>query len=145
LADLLSSQVSESVGRGDVEGGLNFEVRLADVYDRRLGNRAKAIETYTSILARRADHRGALESLVRLHQSAGDHAAAATHLETLLASASGEDAQRLAVTLADEYRAISDMERASVALERGLAVDPTNAKVRDLVRALYEENKAWDK
>jgi golgin subfamily B member 1 len=145
LAALLGDQVTEARSRGDTTAELDYEVRLADVFDRRLGERAKAIETYESILARNAQHRGALESVIRLQQAASDHAAAARHLETLLGVSTGEEAQTLAKTLADEYRALGDLGRAGAALERGLAVDAKNTSIRDLLRALYEESGAWDR
>ncbi len=145
LAELLGDQVRAAHARGDAEAEVAYDVRLADVYDRRLANPKKAIETYEAILSRDPRHRDALEAVVRLYQSAGDHASAARNLETLLAASTGAEAQALAVTLAGEYRAISDLDRAGTALERGLAVDPTNPALRDPLRALYEESGAWGK
>ncbi len=145
LAELLTNQVSEARARGDLDSELSYEVRLADLYDRRLDDRAKAIKAYESILERQPQHRVALETLVRLYQGDGDHAAAARHLEALLGIAGGEEAQRLSVLLADQYRSLGELPRASTALERGLAVDPTNGKIRDLLRRLYEESESWDR
>jgi tetratricopeptide (TPR) repeat protein len=145
LAGLLGEQVAQARARGDVEAELGYEARLADVYDARLGDRPKAIESYEAILGRKPEHRAALESLIRLYRSAQDHAAAARHLETLLGVSTGEAAQSCATMLADEYRALGDLARAGAALERGLAVEPTNGPIRDLLRALYEESGAWDR
>ena len=145
LAGLLDDQIAGARSRGDTETELAFQVRVGEVHEKRLGDSAKATETYESILTRNPQHRGGLEALIRLYQGSGDHAAAARHLETLLGASSGEEAQRLATTLADEYRAVSDLGRAASALERGLAVDPKNAPIRDALRALYEESGAWDK
>jgi tetratricopeptide (TPR) repeat protein len=145
LAELLGQQVAESRARADIDAELAYEVRLAELYDRRLEDRVKAIETYEAILGRRPDHRVALETLVRLYQASEDHAASARHLETLLGLEEGENAQRLATMLADEYRALDDLPRAAAALERGLAADQKNTKLRDLLRKMYEEMGAWDK
>ncbi|HEX4337856.1 MAG TPA: tetratricopeptide repeat protein [Polyangiaceae bacterium] len=145
LAELLGQQVAEARARGDVDAELDYEVRLADLYDKRLDDRAKAIETYEAILGRRPQHRVALETLIRLYQVSEDHAAGARHLETLLGIEEGEAAQRVAMKLADEYRALGDLPAAGSALERGLATDPRNVTIRDVLRKLYEENGAWDK
>jgi tetratricopeptide (TPR) repeat protein len=145
LAALLDDQIAAARSRGDTDTELTFQVRVGEVHEKRLGDTAKAIETYEAILTRNPQHRGALEALIRLYQASGDHAAAARHLETLLGASAGADAQGLATTLAAEYRALSDLGRAASALERGLAVDPSNAPIRDALRALYEESGAWDK
>ncbi|HVW24349.1 MAG TPA: tetratricopeptide repeat protein [Polyangiaceae bacterium] len=145
LAELLGQQVGEARARGDVDAELEYEVRLADLYDKRLDDRAKAIETYEAILGRRPQHRAALETLIRLYQAESDHAASARHLETLLGIEEGEAAQRVAVKLADEYRALDNLPAAASALERGLSTDPRNPAIRDALRKLYEESSAWDK
>lgn len=145
LSELLGTQIAQARDRGDTDAELGFQVRLGDLYDVRLKDRPKAIETYESILARHAEHRGALESLTRLYQSAGDHAAAARTLETLLRISTGEEAVRLAMSLADEYRALGDLANAASALERGLSIDGRNPKIRDVLRGLYEQTAAWDK
>ncbi len=145
LAELLGQQVAEARARGDMDAELDYEVRLAELYDRRLDDRAKAIETYEAILGRKPQHRAALETLIRLYQTAEDHAASARHLETLLGIEEGEAAQRVATKLADEYRALDDLPAAASALERGLAAEPRNMAIRDLLRKLYEESGAWDK
>ena len=145
LADLLAEQIATARSRGDTETELAFQVRLGEVRELRLSDKAKAIETYESILVRNPEHGGALQALVRLYQASGDHAAAARTLETLLGVSSGADAQRLAATLAEEYRALGDLGRAAAALERGLEVDPKNTPIRDALRTLYEETGTWDK
>lgn len=145
LANLLGDQIRLSGNRGDLDTELGFQVRLGELYEQKLADRGKAAETYESILVRHPQHRGTLEALTRLYQAAGDHAAAARTLETLLSVASGEEGVRLATVLADEYRALKDLDRAATALERGLELEPKNARIRDLLRALYQESSAWDK
>jgi tetratricopeptide (TPR) repeat protein len=145
LATLLDGQISEAKSRGDIDGELGFQVRLGDLYDQHLADRARAIETYESILARHAEHRGALKSLVRLYQAAEDHAATARTLEALVSVSSGDELQELAITLADEYRALGDDEKSAAALERGLAADGKNTRIRDLLRGLYEQSSSWEK
>jgi tetratricopeptide (TPR) repeat protein len=144
LAELLGDQVAEARTRGDLGAELAYEVRLAELYDRRLDDRAKAVETYEAILGRQPQHRVALETLIRLYQASEDHAAAARHLETLLGVEDGEGAQRVAMQLADEHRAMNDLPKAASALERGLAADIRNTKIRDMLRKLYEDTSAWE-
>jgi tetratricopeptide (TPR) repeat protein len=145
LAKLLTEQSEEANKSGNVEAELAFQVRLGDLYEQHLSDRARAIDAYESILGRNAGHPGALKSLVRLYQAADNHEASARTLESLVGVSSGAEAQALAVTLADEYRALGDEDRATAALERGLSVDPSNTKIRDLLRAIYEKASAWDK
>jgi tetratricopeptide (TPR) repeat protein len=59
LSDLLGAQISQARDRGDTETELSFLVRLGDLFEARLKNRPKAIETYESILARHAGTEGA--------------------------------------------------------------------------------------
>jgi len=145
LADLLNSQIQAASERGDTEAELKFQVRLGEVYESRLGNRQKAIETYRSVLERDAQHRSALESLTRLFQAEGDHAEAAKAIERLLDMSGGEDAVRLSIELADEFAELGDAESSARALERGLGADERNAELRSRLRGLYESMLAWDK
>ena len=145
LAELLSSQITAAKQRGDVEAELKFEVRLGEVYDSRLGDRPRAIETYRSVLVRDSAHRGALEALARLYQAQGDHAAAAEILERLLGMTQGSQAIALSIELADEFEKLKDLDSAARALERGLEAEPGNADLRKRLRGYYEGAKAWEK
>lgn len=144
LAGLLSDQIRLAGERGETDTELALQVRLGDLYDQKLSDRAKAIETYEAILSRHPQHRPSLEALTRLYQAAKDHASAARIIEMLLSSASGDEAVRLSKVLADEYRGMKDLTRAATALERGLAADPGNGQIRDLLRSLYQESGAWE-
>ncbi len=145
LAELLNSQIQAASERGDTEAELKFQVRLGEVYESRLGNRPKAIETYRSVLERDAQHRGALESLTRLFQAEGDHAEAAKSIERLLELSEGEEAVQLSIALADEFAQLGDAESSARALERGLGADERNIELRSRLRGLYESMEAWEK
>jgi tetratricopeptide (TPR) repeat protein len=145
LAELLSTQIAAARERSDVDGELRFQVRLGEVYDSRLDDKAKAIETYKSVLERDANHRGALEALARLYQAQNDHAAAAKTLEQLLGMASGDQAIGLSIELADEFEKLKDVESAARALERGLEAQPGHAELRKRLRGYYEAAKSWEK
>jgi tetratricopeptide (TPR) repeat protein len=145
LAELLASQIDAAQARGDVSAELSFKVRLGEVYETRLGDRAQAIETYKGVLERDPSHRGALECLGRLYASEGQLAESAETLDKLLGMSAGGEAVAYALELCAVHEKLGDSDAAARALERGLAADPKNGDVRARLRKLYEANGAWDK
>jgi tetratricopeptide (TPR) repeat protein len=145
LAELLSSQIDAASARGDATSELTFQVRLGEVYESRLKDRTRAIETYQSVLARDPGHRGALECVARLARSDGRLDEAADALDRLLGMSSGEEGVRLSLALADVREELGSTEQAAAALERGLAVDERHPGLRERVRKLYESTAAWEK
>ena len=145
LADLLSSQISGAQERGDIAAELSFQVRLGEVYDSRLGDRERAIETYRAVLQRDSKHSGALEALARLLQSENRLPEAAEVLDQLLASSTGEAAVARALELATVQQKLGSAEGAAQALERGLGHDEKSPELRSRLRASYESMKAWEK
>src|SRR6185295_2118343 len=135
---LLTSQIELAKGRGDSSAELAFTVRLGEVFESRLGNAAKAIETYEAVLARDPGHRGALEALARLFEKKGELARAAEALEKLLGMSSGADAVATALRLSDVFAKLKDDEGVRRVLERGLAADPAAADIRSRLATLYE-------
>ncbi|MFW5738828.1 MAG: tetratricopeptide repeat protein, partial [Myxococcota bacterium] len=143
LADLLNTQIELAKERGDAEAELTFMVRLGEVYEARLGDTAKAIETYEQVLERDSSHRGALESLGRLFEAKDEKRKAAETLEKLLGLLDGDEAVALSLRLAGIFELIEDDEGARRALERGLSVRRDSAEVREALRRLYERTGAW--
>ncbi|HEY3495662.1 MAG TPA: tetratricopeptide repeat protein, partial [Polyangiaceae bacterium] len=131
LAELLSSQIDGARARGDAQAELRFQVRLGEVYETRLNDRARAIETYQAVLERDPGHRGALECVARLSASEGKLEQAAEALDKLLSNSSGSEAIRLALGLADVREKLGSEADAASALERGLAADDRNAELRE--------------
>lgn len=144
LAELLNEQISSAKDRDDTEAELKFQVRLGEVYESRLNDTTKAIDTYNTVLERDAEHRGALEALARLHEAAGNNEDAAEALAKLLDQSESEQAVELAGKLADVYEKLEDRVKASAALERGLEHDERNADLRDRLKKLYEATETWD-
>jgi len=144
LADLLSSQIAGAQARGDVPAELAFQVRLGEVYDSRLGDRDKAIDTYRAVLARDARHQGALEALARLLQTENRLVEAADVLDQLLATSLGEAAVTRALELAAVQQKLGSSEKAAMALERGLLQNERSTELRSRLRALYEGMKSWE-
>jgi golgin subfamily B member 1 len=145
LAELLSSQISGAKERGDIAAELSFQVRLGEVYDSRLGDRERAIDTYRAVLQRDARHQGALEALARLLQSENRLPEAAEVLDQLLAASTGEEAVKRALELASVQQKLGSQENAMLALERGLTQDERSEELRSRLRSLYEAMKSWEK
>jgi tetratricopeptide (TPR) repeat protein len=145
LAELLSTQIQAARDRGDTQAELTFLVRLAEVYESRLGDRQKAVETYRNVLDRDPQHHDALESLARLHETEGDFAEAARTTERLLELAAGDAKIALSSKLADLYGKLGDSDSASRALERGLEADERNPELRTRLQKLYESMSAWER
>lgn len=145
LAELLSTQISAAQARGDTASELRFQVRLGEVYDGRLGDRGRAIDTYRGVLERDANHQGALEALARLYKAQNDWAAAAEITSRLLDMASGPPAVALALELGEIEQKLGNAEGAARAFERGLGHDERSTELRDQLRVLYQAERAWEK
>jgi golgin subfamily B member 1 len=143
LAELLSSQIELARGQGALDKELAFRVRLGEVYETRLNDIPKAIETYKEVTGKAATHKGALLSLARLYEQRGEKGDAAKALETVLDGASGDEAVKTALRLGDLYGALKQEADVRRVLERGLKADATAPEIRKRLLALYEKQKAW--
>lgn len=143
LAELLSSEVEQARGRGDAAAELALEVRLAEIYEGRLKDTPRALETYEAILSRDGAHRGALEAVARLSEGRGTWERAARALEGLLDQSSGTEGVALALRLAAARESLADADGMEAALRRALALDAKNGEVRTRLRAHYERTKKW--
>lgn len=143
LADLYTSQVEEARARSDAGLELSFSVRLGEVYESRLGDVAKAVETYQAVLERDPKHAQALLAVARLEEKRGDKAAAAAALARLLDVSQGAEAIKVALRLADLHAALKDGEQTRAVLERALGLDRRDLEVRKRLLALYEAGGAW--
>lgn len=144
LAELLTTQIDVAKERGELSSELTYRVRLGEVFETRLNDAAKAIETYQAVLDRDDRHPGALLALARLHEQKGQKADAARMLETILASTpTGADAVKTALRLADLYVALKDDAAVRRVLEQGLKADPAAEEIRKRLRVLYEHGKLW--
>ena len=143
LADLLDTQIKLAKENGQAEAELTFTVRLGEVYETRLGDKQKAIDTFGAVLERDPSHKQALEALGRLYEATGDKQKAVETLERLLALLEGDEAVTLALRLAGIFDLMEDESGARRVLERGLAANPASAEVREMLRKLYERTGAW--
>ncbi len=145
LAELLASQITGAKERGDLAAELRFQVRLGEVFDGRLGDRARAIDTYREVLLRDANHQAALEALARLYKAQNEPAALAEILSRLLDLALGARAVVLALELGETHERLGASDQAVLAFERGLAHEEQSVELRGKLRALYQSSKAWEK
>ncbi|MEN9580662.1 MAG: hypothetical protein RJA70_3671, partial [Pseudomonadota bacterium] len=145
LADLLNDQIAAAADRGDRTAQLQFEVRLGEIYEGKLRDNQKAIETFVRVLDQDPSHVGALRALARLQGASGHHVAAAEALERLINLVPDAEKLAIALGLADAYSALSETARACGALERALVVEPGEPGVRERLRKLYRDSSAWEK
>jgi tetratricopeptide (TPR) repeat protein len=143
LAELFTQQIDLAKDRGDVQSELAYSVRLGEVYETRLNDVPKAIDTYRAVLERDAKQPGALRALARLYEQKGDKAEAAKMLETILDHAEGAEAVTTALHLSNLYTALKDQDAVRRVLERGLKGDAGAAEIRKKLLALYEKSQAW--
>jgi tetratricopeptide (TPR) repeat protein len=144
LADLLASQIELAQNQGALDKELAFRVRLGEVFETRLNDIGKAIETYKEVIGKASSHKGARLSLARLHEQKGEKAEAARMLENVMEGVSGEEAVKTALHLADLYGALKQEDDVRRVLEAGLKADATAPEVRKRLLALYEKQKAWE-
>ena len=144
LADLLTAQIEDARSRQQTEAELRFQTRLGDIYESRLRDRSRAIDTYRSVIERNPEHLGALEALARLLTADGRLEEATEVMERLLKLAAGDDAVRRSLELAAVYEKQGMTERATHALEAGLAADRKNTEIRKRLRPLYLAQANWE-
>lgn len=145
LAELLESQIEAARARGDLTAELAFQVRLGDVSETRLGNRARAIDTYRAVIEREPRHLGALESLARLLRTEGRNEEAAEILGRQLECAPTEQAVQRALELSSVYEDLGSQDRAIAVLERVLETNQQDSGLRVTLRSLYEKLGEWGK
>jgi tetratricopeptide (TPR) repeat protein len=145
LAELLNSQIELARERNDQQAELAFKVRLGEIYENRLKDAARAIETYKAVLEKDAQHKGALSALARLSLSKNNLPEAIDALDRLLAIENGEQAISVALQLADAHAKQKNDEGARKALEHALSLAPNRTEIRTSLRAIYERTKDWQK
>lgn len=140
LADLLDQQIDAALGRGDSAAAVRFLVRLGEVYDKRLREPERAIETFRRVLAVDPRDRGALDALARLLREENRIEEAAEVLATLVDAVEPSELSRRAQELADLYDKLGDGDRASQALERVLDAGQAGPELLHRLQALYERS-----
>ena len=148
LAELLGRQITFARDNEDQEAELGYRVQLAELYETRLNDPNRAIDSYLAVLETDASFRPALESLARLYEGQDQTASAAKTYEKLIEAASQEELTRLALKARDLYVAVDEQAAASRVLEtvlgseRSLSADEKQ-QLRDGLRSLYRNQSAW--
>jgi tetratricopeptide (TPR) repeat protein len=143
LAELLRSQIDFAEERKDAKAALILTVRLGEIYESRLGDVDRAIETYQAVLERDAVHHSALTALARLFEARGDAQSASEMLERLLGQSHGPEAVSISLRLAEVFTKLKDDESVERALESGLRADPRHADIRQRLLHAYEKTGKW--
>ncbi len=145
LAELLNEQIAAARERGDERAELDFEVRLAEIYESKIGDPARAMESFTRVLDKDPNHEAALDALVRLNMDAGQTHEAIGYLDRLCELTSGERKAAALKLLANAYLQIEDNERAATTLETAMSHSPDDVELRQQAKSLYEDAGLWDK
>lgn len=144
LAEFLHSQIELAQERNDQSAELAFKVRLGEIYENRLRDVAKAVQTYEAVLEKDPNHKGALSASARLLLAKKELPKAVQALTRLLDLETGKESVVIALQLAEAQGNLKNDEGARSALERALAVEPKNLEVRSKLRSLYERNQNWE-
>lgn len=145
LADLLNEQIEAARRRGDTATELSLDVRLAEIYETKLGDAARATQTHQRVLERDPNHKGALRALVRLSRQAGDRGQVLATLSRLWQLAEGSEKVSVGTDLLKEYVALDNQSDAVAILEQLVQLDPSDQALRQQLRELYRKQKAWEK
>lgn len=140
LADLVSSQIDRAKDRGDVAAELTLQVRLGQMYDTRLKDRERALETFEAVLAREPKHDAALRAVARLAEDAGDVNRSEQALSTLVEGASGSEGVELALRLADARSKKGDIAGEEAALRVAIGFDKQATVPRERLREVLERD-----
>jgi lipopolysaccharide biosynthesis regulator YciM len=143
LAELLQRQIEAAKDRADAPQVASLALRLGALLGAR--DRGAARDAYYTGLDWDPQSADLLRALLA---SLGDDADASERADVmgrLLPLETGEEAERLALTLAQLRAEMWDEEGAERALEAGYAAHPRSVVLRERLEASYRERGAWDK
>ncbi len=143
LAELLKAQLDAARDRSDAATELALLVRLAEVQEGRLSDVTAANETYEQVLEREPMHRAALEAVARIGEKRADWERAASALGKLVEMSSDPSGVPWALRLAEAREKLEDATGSEAALQRGLQLEPSNARLREMLRTRWEKAGRW--
>ncbi len=119
-------------------------LRIADLYERELGEEAEAIPCLREVLDLNPDHLPALESLISLHERLERWQALIPLLERRAERAEGGERARLALERARIHQThLSDEENAIRCAEEALALDPRCLEAIRFLEDLCRTRERW--
>lgn len=138
LSDLLERRAQDCADAGDSAGELTALVRIGELNERELKQRARAVELYERVLERDANHVGALAAVARLAEADSQWERAAEMLDRvlLLAQPGAEGAEAALRLAAIRIDRLKDEARGETALRRALELDRSNRAALDRLKAL---------
>jgi tetratricopeptide (TPR) repeat protein len=145
LAELLSQQVDAAQGRGDVPGAVKLLGRLGSVYETKLAEPERAMDTFRRVLDLDARHRPSLEALARLYRQEDRLEDTADVLERLLEASEPGELVRRAEELAGLYVKLDQGENACRALERVLDSGQATPELLARLESLYQQQGNWSR
>jgi tetratricopeptide (TPR) repeat protein len=143
LADLLHDQIRLAESRGDAEAELSLQIRLGEIFERRLKDTTRALATYETVLEKAPTHQRALEAVARIAEARFDWPRVAAALAKLVDTIQDKSGVPVALRLAFARAHLEDTDGIEDALKRALQLDPTNTDVRVQLRGLFERSKKW--
>jgi tetratricopeptide (TPR) repeat protein len=143
LAELLNAQIDLAKERNDTTAELALRVRLGEVFEGRLKDTTRALQSFQEVLAKDPNHQKALEAVARLAESRFDWELVTTALSKLVELATDKSGVPVALRLAFARAHFEDSAGIQAALQRALELDPRNKEVRIQIRGIYEKEKKW--
>jgi predicted Zn-dependent protease len=143
LARLLANQLELAKERKDTASIVSLARRLGTLLEGK--DTAGARDAYVAGLEWAPSDRALLRAVLALPEEEGDGGERAEVMENLLALETGEEAERLALTLAAARSEMWDEAAAERALEMGFRAHPTSEVLRTKLAAAYTEREAWEK
>jgi tetratricopeptide (TPR) repeat protein len=141
LADLLQEQFDRARDEQNLEAIADIGLQIGGLYgDRR---REASIDAYRAALEWAPRHVGLLRALLARLGDEAEPRERAEVLAALLAAEEGPDAAARALELHSAWQRLDEPQSAQGALEQGLARDPDNVQVRELLEASYAGNEQW--
>jgi tetratricopeptide (TPR) repeat protein len=141
LAALLTEQFDRARDQQDGPGAARLALELGKLYEQT--QRGDAIDVYRQALEHAPDDAALLRTLIdRLGEDA-DPSERAELTHRLLASASAEEAEALALELAQQWNALEQPDRALDALALGQRAAPNSTTLRDRLEAHYASHQMW--
>lgn len=139
LVDALENYVDRCRDQGQAEAELANLVRLGEVIDERLGDRARAANVYERVLEGDPQHVGALRALSELYLAEGDLPRAAEMLERRLQCVQGSERVDVAYRLAELFETKLDSRAgAENALRQALMAGEREPDTRERLGKLFE-------
>jgi len=128
-----------------VPAAVKLLVRLGSVYETKLAEPERAVDTFRRVIDLDPRHRPSIEALARLYRQADRLEEAAEVLERLLEASEPSELVRRAEELAELYVKLEQGENACRALERVLDSGQATPELLARLEGLYQQQGNWSR